>query len=69
MSNQNDYDFACLVVDNDFENDRDIVVGDRRLRLKHIRDLHSYFMALQYPLLFPHGEDGYKTNIKLHNKH
>ncbi|KAK1382505.1 hypothetical protein POM88_020240 [Heracleum sosnowskyi] len=55
---QNDYEFAGLTVDNDFANYRDIVAEDKRLGLKHISDLHPCFMSMQYPLLFPYGEDG-----------
>ncbi|KAK1373043.1 hypothetical protein POM88_029236 [Heracleum sosnowskyi] len=67
MPNENDYEFAALAVDNDFANERDIVAEDKRFGLKHISDLHPSFMSLQYPLLFPFGEDGYRTNIKHRN--
>lgn len=64
LPTRDDYEFAGLVVDNDFANERDIVAEDRQFGLKHISDLHPCFMSLQYPLLFPHGEDGYRINIK-----
>lgn len=67
MPTENDYEFTGLVVDNEFANERDIVVEDKILGLKHISDLHPSFMCLQYPLLFPYGEDGYRTNIKHRN--
>ncbi|KAF9594796.1 hypothetical protein IFM89_034779 [Coptis chinensis] len=41
---------------NDF---RDIIVGG----LERINELHPKFMALQYPLMFPRGEDGYRPWI------
>ncbi|XP_020262692.1 uncharacterized protein LOC109838679 [Asparagus officinalis] len=44
---------------------RDIVVDDRKLGLSRISDLHPCFMAMQYPLLFPYGEDGYRLGVKL----
>nr|GFA08532.1 hypothetical protein [Tanacetum cinerariifolium] len=42
---------------------RDVVVEERggeegRTSVKRISELHPSFMALQYPLLFPYGEDG-----------
>lgn len=67
MLTENDYEFAGLVVDNDFANHRDIVVHHKRFGLQHINELHPCYMSLQYPLLFPYGEDGYRTNIKHRN--
>ncbi|XP_074356462.1 uncharacterized protein LOC141696181 [Apium graveolens] len=63
----NDYEFAGIVVDNDFANKRDIVVKHKRNGLQHISELHPSFMSLQYPLLFPFGEDGYRIYIKHRN--
>lgn len=28
----------------------------------------KHYMQLQYPLLFPYGDDGFHVNIPLHNK-
>ncbi|XP_074339091.1 uncharacterized protein LOC141677199 isoform X4 [Apium graveolens] len=64
---ENDYEFAGLVVDNDFANRRDVVAEHKKMGLQHISDLHPSYMSLQYPLLFPYGEDGYRTNIKHRN--
>lgn len=64
---ENDYEFAGLAVDNDFANRRDIVAENKKTGLQHINELHPSFMSLQYPLLFPYGEDGYRTNIKHRN--
>ncbi|XP_074277650.1 uncharacterized protein LOC141601280 [Silene latifolia] len=36
---------------------RDIIVDHKEKGLKRINELHPSFMALQYPLLFPYGED------------
>lgn len=33
--------------------------------MKRISELHPSFMALEYPLLFPYGEDGFHLNIPL----
>lgn len=41
----------------------DIRVEHRTNVLKRISELHPPFMAMQYLLLFPYGEDGYKLDI------
>ncbi|XP_074355017.1 uncharacterized protein LOC141693724 [Apium graveolens] len=63
----NDYEFADLVVDNDFTSTGDVVDEHKTTGLQHINDLHPSFMSVQYPLLFPFGEDGYRINIKHRN--
>ncbi|XVF80283.1 hypothetical protein PTKIN_Ptkin15bG0058200 [Pterospermum kingtungense] len=45
-------------------NNRDIIVDHKSLGLQRISDLHPAFMAMQYPILFPYGEDGFHLNIK-----
>ncbi|OMP10721.1 DNA helicase PIF1, ATP-dependent [Corchorus olitorius] len=42
---------------------RDIIVQYRDRRLKRITEYHPLLMSLQYPLLFPYGEDGYHLKI------
>ncbi|KAL6579636.1 hypothetical protein OROMI_007660 [Orobanche minor] len=42
---------------------RDIVVESRVGFLKRISELHPSYLPLQYPLLFPYGEDGYMNDI------
>ncbi|XP_056685772.1 uncharacterized protein [Spinacia oleracea] len=42
---------------------RDVIIKDKHFGLKRISELHPSFMAMQYPLLFPYGEDGYRTDI------
>ncbi|GKB05982.1 putative DNA helicase, partial [Tanacetum coccineum] len=49
---------------------RDVIVEERgnehrRNPVKRISELHPSFMALQYPLLFPYGEDGFHLQIPL----
>ncbi|XP_075654823.1 uncharacterized protein LOC142624994 [Castanea sativa] len=56
---------AGLIV-NDFDPNngyRDITVEDRDLGLQHISEIHLAFMAMQYPLLFPYGEDDFFVGI------
>ncbi|CAA0408791.1 unnamed protein product [Arabidopsis thaliana] len=38
---------------------RDIILELQSNDLQRISELHPLYMALQYPLLFPYGEDGY----------
>ncbi|XP_039130858.1 uncharacterized protein LOC120267239 [Dioscorea cayenensis subsp. rotundata] len=45
------------------EHGRDIIVEHKQEGLKRISDLHPLFMPLQYPLLFPYGEDCFHLNI------
>ncbi|KAL1364794.1 hypothetical protein AAHE18_03G242700 [Arachis hypogaea] len=42
---------------------RDILVQWRNGDLKHIYETHTLYWPLQYPLLFPYGEDGYQEDI------
>lgn len=43
--------------------ERDIIVETKSKGLERISDIHPKLMALQYPLLFPDGEDGYHDDI------
>uniref|UniRef100_A0A0R0KEV8 ATP-dependent DNA helicase n=1 Tax=Glycine max TaxID=3847 RepID=A0A0R0KEV8_SOYBN len=42
---------------------RDIIVETQNGELQRIHELHPSYLSLQYPLLFPYGEDGYKADI------
>ncbi|KAH9620971.1 hypothetical protein KSS87_023892 [Heliosperma pusillum] len=42
---------------------RDIIVQKENGRLQRISELHPLYTPLQYPLLFPFGEDGYRLDI------
>ena len=56
---------AALIV-GDFASmpdERDIIVHKNSGKLKTISELHVSFLPLQYPLLFPYAEDGYRTDI------
>lgn len=58
---------AILIV-GDFdtiEAGRDIVVCKKAGYLKRIHETHRKYIPLQYPLLFPYGEDQYRENIEL----
>ncbi|XP_052111545.1 LOW QUALITY PROTEIN: uncharacterized protein LOC127742858 [Arachis duranensis] len=55
---------ALIVGDFDIDKtDRDIVVETQSGRLQRINQLNPAYLGLQYPLLFPFGEDGYKEDI------
>ncbi|XP_022013728.1 uncharacterized protein LOC110913191 [Helianthus annuus] len=43
---------------------RDIIVETQTGHLKRISELHPSYLPLQYPLIFPTVEDGYRTGIK-----
>ena len=56
---------AALII-GDFDsmpNERDIIVHKVNGKLKKISELHVSYLPLQYPLLFPYAEDGYRTDI------
>lgn len=42
---------------------RDVIIDSKIKGLERISDIHPKLMALQYPLLFPHGDDGFHKNI------
>lgn len=44
---------------------RDTVVQTRDKLLKRVWETDIFFMQLQYPLLFPHADDGFHTKIPL----
>ncbi|XP_022023789.1 uncharacterized protein LOC110924055 [Helianthus annuus] len=56
---------AALIVGNIEEalDNRDVVVESKKDGLQRISELHPSYLVLQYPLLFPFGEDGYRIDI------
>ncbi|KAL8123797.1 hypothetical protein AgCh_011699 [Apium graveolens] len=46
----------------------DIVVQTKKMYLKRVFETWKNLMQLQYPLLFPYGDDGFHLNIPLHKK-
>uniref|UniRef100_A0A0R0JM12 ATP-dependent DNA helicase n=1 Tax=Glycine max TaxID=3847 RepID=A0A0R0JM12_SOYBN len=57
-------EIAALIV-GDFHpgSKRDIIVETQNGELQRIHELHPSYLPLQYPLLFPYGEDGYRADI------
>ncbi|XP_019160729.1 PREDICTED: uncharacterized protein LOC109157284 [Ipomoea nil] len=43
--------------------ERDIVVESKSGMLKRISELNPAYLPLQYPILFPYGEDGFREDI------
>ena len=60
-------DEIAVLMPNDSANNRNIVLHYRDGGLRHISELHRSYDPLQYPLLFPHGTDGWHVNLKLQN--
>ncbi|XP_071740486.1 uncharacterized protein [Rutidosis leptorrhynchoides] len=53
-------------IDSSFEA-RDIIVETQTGQLQRISELHPSYLSLQYPMLFPLGQDGYRRGIKHRN--
>ncbi|XP_020970360.1 uncharacterized protein LOC107621388 [Arachis ipaensis] len=55
---------ALIVGDFDsLDHGHDIIVRSTTGQLQRIYKTHALYWPLQYPLLFPYGEDGYQLNI------
>ena len=59
-------DIGGLIVGDigEYEEWRDIIMQEKINNLQRITKLHPSYMALQYILLFPYGEDGYRTDLR-----
>ncbi|KMQ85421.1 dna helicase, partial [Lasius niger] len=57
---------ALVVVGQQFEK-RDIVLQSHDNTLRRISEIHRSYDALQYPLLFCRGEDGYSIDLPQHD--
>lgn len=55
---------AIVIVGEQFES-RDIILHRRNEQLQRVSELHRSYDALQYPLLFWKGDDGYHINMRL----
>ncbi|CAI0628238.1 unnamed protein product [Linum tenue] len=51
------------------DGDKDIIINHREEGLKRIESLNPKFHALQFPILFPYGEDGFHLGIKCNPVH
>nr|KAJ0211581.1 hypothetical protein LSAT_V11C400224370 [Lactuca sativa] len=59
------YEVVALIIGDisDSIEKRDIVVQTKNGSLQRINELHPSYLPLQYPLLFPYGDDGYSVDI------
>ncbi|RIA04962.1 hypothetical protein BRARA_K00755, partial [Brassica rapa] len=58
---------VAALIPRDFSLDmdkRDIVLQKNSGKLLRINEIHASYLALQYPLLFTYGEDGFRLGIK-----
>ncbi|KAI5435869.1 hypothetical protein KIW84_022337 [Lathyrus oleraceus] len=60
---------ALIVGDVDMTEERDIIMQRQGGTLKRIDEFHASYLAYQYPLLFPYGEDGYRPNFAHRDLH
>ena len=54
---------AVVMAGGSFGTHRDIILETRNKQLKRINETHRSYDALQYPLLFPWGDNGYHTEL------
>ena len=54
---------ALIAGDFDTYSRRDIILETQNGQLQRIDELHYSYLGLQYHLLFPYGEDGYRPDI------
>ncbi|KAF1892826.1 hypothetical protein Lal_00035470 [Lupinus albus] len=54
---------GLIVGDINSSSQRDIIMETQSCQLKRIKELHASYLAFQYPLLFPYGEDGYRNGV------
>ncbi|KIH43640.1 hypothetical protein ANCDUO_26349, partial [Ancylostoma duodenale] len=57
-------DEVAVIMVGDESDRRDIIIQKRNDSLQRISETHRSYDALQYPILFWEGEDGYHFNIK-----
>ncbi|CAI9271489.1 unnamed protein product [Lactuca saligna] len=60
---------GCIVFGDDCVSSRyDILIHSKGGQAQRVSNLHPSYMPLQYPLLFPYGEDGWSPRLKLFNE-
>ena len=59
---------ALIIGDIDTGSNRDIILERQSGRLQRINELHTSYLGLQYPFLFPYGEDGYRHDVQHRNR-
>ncbi|KAL8624599.1 hypothetical protein ACOMHN_045134 [Nucella lapillus] len=56
-------DVAVIMMDGYQGSNRDIVLEERNSSIQRIKESHRSYDPLQYPVMFPYGEDGYHWSI------
>ena len=55
---------AVVIVDRSAEPaSRDIILEHKSKALRRVSEIHPFYDSLQYPLLFPYGEEGYSIDV------
>ena len=54
---------AALIVGDIDSSGRDIIIESKSGQVQRISELHPLYLALQYPLIFPYAEDGYRVDV------
>src|ERR1043165_6006287 len=54
---------ATLAIRNICDKKQNKILSQFSHRITRINELHASYMAYQYPLIFPYGEDDYRPNI------
>ncbi|OMO49969.1 hypothetical protein COLO4_38264 [Corchorus olitorius] len=59
-------DIAKLIIGDETQEimEKNIIIEHKSGDLKKISNLHPLFISMQYPLLFPYGEDGFHLGIR-----
>ncbi|KAL4592667.1 hypothetical protein LXL04_005670 [Taraxacum kok-saghyz] len=55
---------AIVSGDDENSNAYDVIVNSREGHPQRVNRLHSSYMSLQYPLLFPYGEEGWALHMR-----
>ncbi|CAH9075802.1 unnamed protein product [Cuscuta epithymum] len=59
---------VTALIEGDFDvnrKERDIVLQPKSGAFQFVIELNSLFLGLQYPLLFPYGQDGFREDVRL----
>ncbi|XP_040362560.1 uncharacterized protein LOC112168203 isoform X2 [Rosa chinensis] len=49
----------------EYNSNKDLIIESKNGQLHRISRIHPKYMSLQYPILFPYGEDGYKPDLPM----
>ncbi|XP_062004297.1 uncharacterized protein LOC133721639 isoform X2 [Rosa rugosa] len=49
----------------EYNSNKDIIIESNSGSLQRVSKIHPKYMSLQYPILFPYGEDGYTPDLQM----